>query len=194
MKTDRIFGHKRLWSLRLALLIMAICASIATSPIFAQTGLTIEAIVLYNANLRAGPGITYSVIGSATVNQFVTVTDDAGAWYQLVTGEWIAKHLVAATPDSRVVAFRLADAPAMANQSANLRNGPGTSYAIVGHVQAGQRLQIVGQDQTGNWFKLSDEAWIAAFLVNRVEVGLPIVEVPTELANTTEATAVSEDE
>ena len=194
MKTERVLGHRPQWSLRLALLFLAICTSIATSPTFAQAGLTIEAIVLDNATLRAGPGITYPVIGSATVSQLVTVTDDAGAWYQLVTGEWIAKDLVAATPDSRVVAFRLEDAPAMAKRSANLRNGPGTSYAIVGQVQAGQRLQIVGQDQTGNWFKLSNEAWIATFLVNRVEVGLPIIKVSAELANRTEATAVSEDE
>lgn len=194
MKTERVLGHRHQWSLRLALLFMAICTSINPSPTYAQTGLTIEAIVLYNANLRAGPGITYPVIGSATVSQLVTVTDYTGAWYQLVTGEWIAKDLVAATPDSRVVAFRLEDAPAMAKRSANLRNGPGTSYAIVGHVQAGQRLQIVGQDQTGNWFKLSDEVWIATFLVNRVEVGLPISKVPAELANRTEATAVPEGE
>ena len=198
MKTNRVFGHKRLrllrWSLRLALLLMAICPSIGPLPTFAQTGLTIEAIVLHNANLRAGPGITYPVIGSATVSQLVTVTDDAGAWYQLVTGEWIAKHLVAATPASRVVAFRLEDALARANRRANLRNGPGTSYAIVGQVQAGQHLQIVGQNQVGEWFKLHDGPWIAAFLVNRSEVGLPIVEVPAELANTTEVTAMPADE
>lgn len=194
MKTDRVFGLKRLWPLRLALLFMVTCTSIGPSPTFAQTGLTIDAMVLHNAHLRAGPGITYPVIGSATVNQFVTVTDDAGAWYQLITGEWIAKHLVAATPDSRVVAFRLEEAPARANRRANLRNGPGTNYAIIGQVQAGQRLQIVGQNQAGDWFKLHDGPWIAAFLVNRVEVGLPIAEVPVEPAIVEEAPATTPDE
>lgn len=177
-----------------ALVIGSIYGVLGLMPAFAQTGLTIDAIVLQNANLRGGPGLTAPVIGAAYAGQLVTVTDFEGAWYQLVTGEWIAKELVTARPDSRVVAFRLEDAPALANRPANLRNGPGTSYAIVGHVQAGQRLQIVGQDQTGNWFKLSNEAWIAAFLVNRIVVGLPVINVPLELANPTAAPAATATE
>ena len=164
------------WISRL-FIIGAICSLLGMRPALAQTGLTIDGIVLQNANLRAGPRPTEPVIGAAYAGQLVTVTDFAGAWYQLITGEWIAKQLVTATPDSRVVAFRLEDAPAMANRPANLRKGPGTSYAIVGHVQTGQRLQIVGQDQNNQWFKLSNDTWIAAFLVNRVEVGLPVINV-----------------
>ena len=106
----------------------------------------------------------------------MTVTDYEGEWYQLSTGEWIAKFLVVATAESRVVAFRLEDAPAAAKRRANLRNGPGTTYSIIGGVQAGQTLQIVSQNQTGDWFKLRDGQWIAAFLVNRIATGLPIDE------------------
>jgi len=150
------------------------------APIFAQPGRVIEAVVLRNANLRMGPGITYAIIGAAKAGQLVTVTDDEGEWYQLSTGEWIAKFLVAATLDSQVVAFRLADAPATANRLANLRSGPGTTYAIVGRVQAGQSLAIGGQNQAGDWFRLREGQWIAAFLVDRVVVGLPIVDATTE--------------
>lgn len=195
MKTSRtvIRSSRYCWISRVFIM-GAICSLLGVLPALAQTGLTIDAIVLQNANLRAGPGLTAPVIGAAYAGQLVTVTDFEGAWYQLITGEWIAKQLVTATSDSRVVAFRLEDAPAMANRPANLRNGPGTSYAIVGHVQAGQRLQIVGQDQSSTWFKLSNDTWIAAFLVNCVEVGLPVINVPVELANPTATPAATEEE
>lgn len=193
MKIERSFGVKGLGWIGL-LLLLAIGTALNTAPTFAQSSLMIEAVVLHNANLRAGPGLTYPVIGAATDSQLVTVTDEAGVWYQLVTGEWIAKTLVAATPTSSVVAFHLAEAPAWANRRANLRHGPGTTYAIVGQVLAGQRLQIVGQNQAGDWFKLQDGPWIAAFLVKRVEVGLPIIEVPVAPALVEEAPTVTSDE
>lgn len=193
MKASRtvIRRSRRHW-INSVVIIGAIYSALGVLPALAQTGLTIDGIVLQYANLRAGPGLTAPVIGAAYAGQLVTVTDFEGSWYQLITGEWIAKQLVTATSDSKVVAFRLEDVPAMANRPANLRNGPGTSYAIVGHVQAGQRLQIVGQDQNSNWFKLSNETWIAAFLVNRVEVGLPVINVPIERANTTPTTTEEE--
>lgn len=158
------------------LIILIALISLYSLPSLAQTSLTIDAIVLHNANLRAGPGVTHAIIGAVRAGQLATITDYEGEWYQLSTGEWIAKFLVKATAESRVVAFRLEDAPAVANRSANLRSGPGTNYSIVGGVQAGQTLQIIGQNQTGDWFKLRDGQWIAAFLVNRIATGLPIDE------------------
>lgn len=49
-----------------------------------------------NANLRAGPGTTYKVIGSVKPGQQLTVTSQtpAGDWLQLHTGAWIATFLV----------------------------------------------------------------------------------------------------
>lgn len=51
------------------------------------------------ANLRAGPGITYAIVGKATQGQVVTIADKnaAGDWYQLDTSEWIAGFLVDTT-------------------------------------------------------------------------------------------------
>ena len=195
MKASRtvIRSSRCRWISRL-FIIGTICSLLGVRSTLAQTGLTIDAIVLQNANLRAGPGLTAPVIGAADAGQLVTITDFEGAWYQLITGEWIAKQLVMATPDSRVVAFRLEDAPAMANRPANLRNGPGTSYAIVGHVQTGQRLEIIGQDQSNHWFKLSNNTWIAAFLVNRIAVGLPVINVSVELDDPTPTPVATAEE
>ena len=69
------------------LIILTIAISLYALPSFAQTRLTIDAIVLRSANLRAGPGVTHAVIGSVQAGQLVTVTDYEGDWYQLSTGQ-----------------------------------------------------------------------------------------------------------
>ncbi|MBX3011523.1 MAG: SH3 domain-containing protein [Caldilineaceae bacterium] len=143
-------------------------------PIQAQGNLTMEAVVLRNANLRAGPGLAHAVLGYARAGQIVTLTDYTTDWYQLVTGEWIAKNLVVATAASRVVAFRLEDLPVVANRAANLRQGPGTTFAIVGTAYRGQALAITGQNESGEWLHLQDGSWIAAFLVTPLVVGVPV--------------------
>ncbi len=56
--------------------------------------------------------------------------------------------------------------------SANLRAGPGTSYAVVGQVTEGQSLRIAARDEPGKWFQLNDGHWIAGFLIE------PVLNVP----------------
>jgi hypothetical protein len=52
--------------------------------------------VIRNANLRAGPGTTNAIVGSARKGTPLTIvaTNPAGDWYQLDTGAWIAAFLV----------------------------------------------------------------------------------------------------
>jgi len=166
-----------------------------------RNGLTIEVLVLRNANLRIGPGLDQAVIGAAKAGQWVVVTDQAGDWYQLSTGQWIATFLVAPTWDSRVVAFGSKVRPrpvatptgATIYHVANLRSGPGTTYPIMGQAQPGQTLDLIGRDQTGEWFILRDGMWIAAFLVSGAPTALPVMEpgsiTPTPTPTPTEPRA-----
>ena len=50
----------------------------------------------------------------------------------------------------------------------NLREGPGTEYAIVGYTEMGEVLEIYGVNKELNWFLLDekDSVWIWAFLVS----------------------------
>lgn len=50
-------------------------------------------------------------------------------------------------------------------KNANLRDGPGTTYAIAGTVKAGQSVSIIGKSADDTWYQLSDGHWVAAFLV-----------------------------
>lgn len=61
------------------------------------------------------------------------------------------------------------------NDAANLREGPGTDFAIVGKAASGDTLQVAGQSEDGEWYKLADGAWIAAFLVGPPIAPPPVV-------------------
>lgn len=53
-----------------------------------------------NANLRAGPGTEYGVVGSVQQGQCITITGrtEVGDWFQLSSGNWIASLLVSNQP------------------------------------------------------------------------------------------------
>ena len=61
--------------------------------------------------------------------------------------------------------------------SANLRAGPGTSFAVTGSARAGDTVRIVGSNAAGDWRELATGQWIAAFLV-RIESGDAVVSGP----------------
>lgn len=58
------------------------------------------------ANLRAGPGTEYAVVGQAQAGQTLEIVarNGAGDWYQLVDGTWIVGFLVDNAPDVGVAA------------------------------------------------------------------------------------------
>ncbi len=80
------------------------------------------------------------------------------------------------TPDPPTATPQPAGPTAAGN--ANLRQGPGTEYAVVGGVAAGRPLAVVGRNAAGDWLQLDDGAWIAAFLVSGADVAsLPVTAV-----------------
>lgn len=52
------------------------------------------------------------------------------------------------------------------NRDANLRAGPGTTYAVTGAAKAGQAVTIAGANAGSAWYQLDNGNWIAAFLVD----------------------------
>lgn len=65
------------------------------------------------ANLRAGPGTEFEQIGAVAVSDDLQVTgrNEAGDWYRLASGAWIAAFLVDGAPAGLPVAD---DIPTMA--------------------------------------------------------------------------------
>lgn len=83
----------------------------------------------------------------------------------------IAKKTVTIVqPTSTVTAtVTISGTSATVLRDANLRAGPGTSYAIVGAAKAGQVVTIIGQNSDASWYHLAGGQWIAAFLVKLKE-------------------------
>ncbi len=55
--------------------------------------------------------------------------------------------------------------PGVVTRNANLRAGPGTTYAVVGGVKAGVTVYVVEATADQTWYYLDSGNWIAAFLV-----------------------------
>jgi len=53
---------------------------------------------------------------------------------------------------------------------ANLRAGPGTDFAVVAEIKAGQQIFVEAQNPAGDWIQLNmegpDQTWIATFLLD----------------------------
>jgi len=110
------------------------------------------------------PDVKYEALFREAQRQ--ALEEGAGLWAETVPPT--------ATP---TVASRVAPVGASANRNANLRAGPGTSYAVAGSVTTGQALDLGGRNTTGDWFRLSSGLWIAAFLVDGAPGTLPVVTV-----------------
>jgi uncharacterized protein YraI len=57
----------------------------------------------------------------------------------------------------------------MAQNTANLRSGPGKAYPLVGRLEAGQSVEIIARNASGDWWQLAwdgqGQAWVAGTTV-----------------------------
>ncbi len=174
---------------------------IATPTVAATLAPEINGIPLINttanvtANLRAGPGTNFAVLGQVGPGQTVQIAavSEDGGWYLLAGNNWIASTLVTEQPanapvvnDQILQALQGAtpteatpteaatpEAPAApttvitptVTTDANLRAGPGTEFAILGGTTTGQEINIVGRNADGTWFRLDNGGWVFGALV-----------------------------
>ena len=85
---------------------VAIATKPPAPPTATATPMPIGPIVRQGANLRAGPGTNYQVIGNATKSQPLEIVgrNSDGTWYKLANDSWIAASLVANPPVELAVA------------------------------------------------------------------------------------------
>lgn len=101
---------------------------------------------------------------------------------QLWPSAEVVSTLATAVPTATV-----APVTATTKSNANLRAGPGTTYAITGSAKQGQSLLIVGRNQTGDWYNLDSGAWIAASLVNHAPAAATLTVVTSQTTTTAPA-------
>lgn len=113
-------------------------------------------------NVRGGPDTSFPVIGAATVGQEFPITgqNGEGDWWQIdFDGEfgWLYAPYVTATHAENVpvVASEPMQSPSVTvNGDMNVRDGPGTDFAIIGTATFGDEFPITGQNEIGDWWQI----------------------------------------
>jgi hypothetical protein len=76
----------------------------------------------------------------------------------------------ATAPASQPAAIDLGDADAAANTPANVRSGPGLAYGIIGGLQSGEKVSLLGRNDESNWLNITlpggQEGWIFGQLLS----------------------------
>ena len=77
------------------------------------------------------------------------------------------------------------------NTSANLRAGPGVTFAKVGSLKAGSKVEIVSCNDACNWYKMKSDQWISSSLVDLGATEAAAAPTVTQPAAAPKATASS---
>ncbi len=156
----------------------------------------IVSVTIGELNVRSGPGELAPLLGRVTFgNQLFLIGRSAdGRWLnvrsQFGSSSWIAAEFTSAgvlagggpdtnteaVPDTGVVpvtssaAFVIVNAPFL-----NVRSGPSVEFTIVGVVEGGDQLPIIGTNASRTWFNVETsfgEGWVSdLFVVARNEFG-----------------------
>ncbi len=140
----------------------------AAPPTANETGIGKANVTSSMVNLRSQPTTDSDLISTLTQGASLTLLEQQGDWYKVKTSDgsegWVAGWLI-----------NVEQAPVSAeafvtilNPDTNVRSGPGTTYDIVGRVQAGERYAIVKKDD--DWFQIKlangSTGYIAGWLVS----------------------------
>ena len=148
-----------------------------SSPIVSQE-------VTDGANLRDGPGSTFKLGGSVKVGSPLSITgrNEENTWYRLADGHWILASLVEGAPNDIPVvqdAEVKLNGPIVSREvtgGANLRDGPESTFNVIGKLLAGTRLTITGRNEENTWYRLADGYWISVSLVEGAPGDIAVVQ------------------
>lgn len=144
--------------------------------------------ISYNANVRTGPGLGYSSIGSLNGNSTVAYAHESAydsrgvCWYKVWFGEgagWVSSSYAWPTNEPGAVEyggggniagmFWHAGSVVLAEGDVNVRTGPGLGFAIVDTMLTGETADYLGvssSDERGvTWFNVQfdgNEGWVSS--------------------------------
>ena len=144
-------------------------------------------------NVRRGPGTDFDTVGALPAGSTVAVIgqNEAGDWWQIgfeagLDGKgWVSAEVVefvgeaAAVPvveaptldptDQPTGAVFTIDIPA---GGVNVRAGPGLDFELLGQLEAGSSVVVVGRNETNEWWQIEYQsgdnglAWVASAVVD----------------------------
>jgi hypothetical protein len=156
-----------------------IVASSSGELTFAWTAAQEPGLYLVRASFAQGDNV--AELDEVTVNVMEPVVEEPEEEPEEEVAQATATPGTTGTPAS----VSVGDADAVANTMANVRNGPGLNFGIVGGVNQGDRVSLIGRNADRTWYQvvLADrtEGWIFAQLLiinSRVDTNaLAVVEV-----------------
>ena len=122
------------------------------------------AVVAESANVRAGPGTNYDKVGDLPDGTPLQVLARFAGWYQARTSDdrlvWVAAELLDLDATAADLLPQAKNIPAppparigvVAEESLNLRDGPGTSYVGMTKLSASTQLDLLARYQ--DWFQV----------------------------------------
>jgi len=125
------------------------------------------ATVRTGANLRAGPGTDFAVVGAAAAGQAVAIqaANPAGDWYQLSSGEWVFAELVsvaepaAAAPQRTVANISATSSQALAVVNVdilNVRFAPDAAAPVLDKLARSSCVEVIGS--VPQWSQVRQES------------------------------------
>ena len=112
-------------------------------------------------NIRSGPGTEYARTGMLTRGYQVEVIETKGDWSR-VDGGWVASKYLTGSKNNGI---NKGDTVVITAATLNVRQGAGTDYARVDHLNKGARVEIL--DVKDGWGKIR-QGWISLKYAARV--------------------------
>lgn len=128
-----------------------------------QAGTTEEKLVLgeingANVNVRAGNTMNHRILCVANRGDQVLIAGESGDFFKILAPKsaacWVSAQYVDRSGDSGTVK----------GDNVNLRPTPDTSHPVIGQLQPGDTVKIVGQDSIGTYFKVEPPKGVYAFV------------------------------
>ncbi len=155
----------------------------------------IVTVTIGELNVRSGPGELAPKLGTVTLGSqlFLIGRSADGQWLnvrsQFGRNSWVAAEFTTAGPlagggaDTDTTAVETTNTVPITNEAyvvvnapfLNVRSGPGVNYTILGIVEGGDQLPIIGTNESRTWFNVTTpfgDGWVSdAFVVARNEFG-----------------------
>jgi hypothetical protein len=132
-----------LWPTAVTILFLLFVYSLSFAQTTSSLPMVASATVLRNANLRAGPGTNFAIVGTVKPGDSLSLVavNPAGTWYELESGAWIAAFLVKinnSNPATAAVTGTLAAAPTAAPSPQPVQAAAGESIVPIGQELQGK--------------------------------------------------------
>jgi len=180
------------------------------APIATPTMEPVSGLTLWQVNVRAGPGVSFSLLGQINKDQPVSITalDASGEWFEIIypassqNHGWVTAQFIQAKDIDKLPVLGLVTLPngtpapqAHLTQKLNVRSGPGSSYDSLGILPKDSLVWLIGRNPSASWLLINypgaegGKGWIVANFVQTDNVlALPLVDASGEIIEETSST------